>query len=628
MNILVAIISTFAPRKAEKTYTVLLNNCSVRTVTACHTNESIFKTLIEMNEVKSNGGLDKIITLVSHAATATKNAEYNDATALEYYESIIREFSQNTKVETILTENKEIPEILHELCTHIKSDDVVYIDSAGGRRTDSNIIQLLIKLLKYKGIKNPYALYSDITNTPVISDTLSFTKMTDLLDAFNEFMTTGKSNKLADCLNKDSEYSNSKIKNLLGTMQEFSDKIQIGSVEKLDDTVKRLQINLQECETFENIQDIEFVILKEFLPVIREKLLGDTTKIDYAKIIRWCLENSLIQQALTLFVEKMPIYIFENEIIKYKGDINLAKQAYTREKKKTQPSDWETYVFYEEMMTEKRKVGERHPVICELLQNLKTNSSSNKKIREVTKELRKFEKDLKMYVPKTEIGKKIKNNIKGKGLKSFDEYIKKIKKGDMDSVYFEILGIKIDKEKQETTQKKFAGIQQISSGNWLNDDFFCTIDLHQMVNIFYGYIYVKALRNQVNHASSNENLTEEQKKILEQHGFISTIDIKSIQENLGKLLKSIEQEVKKIEVNKIKMEVETPLIPTTLNIGDIVMAKCVENKKVQIENHPYLVQLVVDRVIDSTSLLGKEFSVEVRQISQQGKLCQVKYIRE
>lgn len=76
------------------------------------------------------------------------------------------------------------------------------------------------------------------------------------------------------------------------------------------------------------------------------------------------------------------------------------------------------------------------------------------------------------------------------------------------------------------------------------------------------------------------------------------------------------------------MEVETPLIPTTLNIGDIVMAKCVENKKVQIENHPYLVQLVVDRVIDSTSLLGKEFSVEVRQISQQGKLCQVKYIRE
>lgn len=628
MNILVAIISTFAPRKAEKTYTVLLNNCSVRTVTACHTNESIFKTLIEMNEVKSNGGLDKIITLASHAATATKNAEYNDATALEYYESIVREFSQNTKVETILTENKEIPEILHELCTHIKSDDVVYIDSAGGRRTDSNIIQLLIKLLKYKGIKNPYALYSDITNTPVISDTLSFTKMTDLLDAFNEFMTTGKSNKLADCLNKDSEYSNPKIKNLLGTMQEFSDKIQIGNVEKLDDTVKRLQMNLQECETFENIQDIEFVILKEFLPVIREKLLGDTTKIDYAKIIRWCLENSLIQQALTLFVEKMPIYIFENEIIKYKGDINLAKQAYTREKKKTQPSDWETYVFYEEMMTEKRKVGERHPVICELLQNLKTNSSSNKKIREVTKELRKFEKDLKMYVPKTEIGKKIKNNIKGKGLKSFDEYIKKIKKGDMDSVYFEILGIKIDKEKQETTQKKFAGIQQISSGNWLNDDFFCTIDLHQMVNIFYGYIYVKALRNQVNHASSNENLTEEQKKILEQHGFISTIDIKSIQENLGKLLKSIEQEVKKIEVNKIKMEVETPLIPTTLNIGDIVMAKCVENKKVQIENHPYLVQLVVDRVIDSTSLLGKEFSVEVRQISQQGKLCQVKYIRE
>lgn len=101
MNVLVAIISTFAPKKAEKTYTILLDNCSVQTVTAYHTNESIFRTLIEMEEVKASGGLDRIIALVSQAAATNRNEEYNDATAFEYYKSIVSEFSQNTKVEDI-----------------------------------------------------------------------------------------------------------------------------------------------------------------------------------------------------------------------------------------------------------------------------------------------------------------------------------------------------------------------------------------------------------------------------------------------------------------------------------------------------------------------------------------------
>lgn len=58
------------------------------------------------------------------------------------------------------------------------------------------------------------------------------------------------------------------------------------------------------------------------------------------------------------------------------------------------------------------------------------------------------------------------------------------------------------------------------------------------------------------------------------------------------------------------------------------MAKCVDNKKVQIENHPYLIQLAVDPVIDSVSLIGAEFAVRVKQISNRGRFCQVKCIRE
>ena len=39
---------------------------------------------------------------------------------------------------------------------------------------------------------------------------------------------------------------------------------------------------------------------------------------DYLKITQWCIDNGLIQQALTVFNEKMPRYLFNKGYIKVK----------------------------------------------------------------------------------------------------------------------------------------------------------------------------------------------------------------------------------------------------------------------------------------------------------------------
>ena len=89
MNILVSIISTFSKEKNEITYNIPLEECDIKTVSAYHTNESIFKTFVQMKGIKETGGIHKNIVLVSNAVLNNKNELYDNQTAYEYYEILI-----------------------------------------------------------------------------------------------------------------------------------------------------------------------------------------------------------------------------------------------------------------------------------------------------------------------------------------------------------------------------------------------------------------------------------------------------------------------------------------------------------------------------------------------------------
>ena len=59
MNILVSIISTFS-KKNEITYNIPLEECDIKTVSAYHTNESIFKTFVQMRGIKETSCDNKL----------------------------------------------------------------------------------------------------------------------------------------------------------------------------------------------------------------------------------------------------------------------------------------------------------------------------------------------------------------------------------------------------------------------------------------------------------------------------------------------------------------------------------------------------------------------------------------
>ena len=634
MNILITNISVLPVKKNKDKgdlikYKVNISDYDGAEIEAIHTNESILKCVSHIKSVKETGGINKIVALVSNKV---KNdfIEAYQSTALDYYCSKVQECFGDIEIVKISIETDSVYSvpvkeaiILKQICEQISKKDVVYIDSAGGARTTSSLIQLFTKILKYNGIKNPYSLYSDIQNVAQIYDTTSFQKMTDIADSMNEFMTTGKSDQLQKYFSDKSlkqAYSD-----LLKTMTEFSDKIRLGVVDSLDSSVENLRICIDKCQkvSVDSEDEIGTVIINEFLPTIEEKLLGDMQEgIDYLKIVKWCIDNGLIQQAITVFNEKIPRYILNKGYIKVSDSMrNLCV-----ENKKEY--DWE-YVSFWNYLAGCRIEHQENPLIDEFKAVLLDGKSTkNSEINKVVKYLKTMPYPIPLNY---ELNPKYKclSKLNCKKKNAFYNSI-----CNDPNVIAELIGL--DREKRTNEKKrednfnsKFVGIKNIENGI-IPEGFSFSIKKEKIVSILYGYSYIKALRNKINHASAEENLNEEQKNILAKYGYnFDDFSLKNVKANIENAILALDIfNTLKIETEKKDVEVveEPAIFSTDLKVGEIVSAVCVGAKKVRIKGYEYDIPLVLPEWENPMDYVNQTLKAEIRQISKSQKICQVKFI--
>ena len=638
MNILITNISVLPVKENKdgsmskgnlRKYKVNISDYDGAEIEAIHTNESILKCVSHIKSVKETGGINKIVALVSNKV---KNdcIEAYQSTALDYYCCKVQECFGDIEIVKISIETDSVDSvpvkeavILKQICEQISKKDVVYIDSAGGARTTSSLIQLFTKILKYNGIKNPYSLYSDIQNGAQIYDTTSFQKMTDIADSMNEFMTTGKSDQLQKYFSDKSlkqAYSD-----LLKTMTEFSDKIRLGVVDSLDSSVENLRICIDKCQkvSVDSEDEIGTVIINEFLPTIEEKLLGDMQEgIDYLKIVKWCIDNGLIQQAITVFNEKIPRYILNKGYIKVSDSMrNLCV-----ENKKEY--DWE-YVSFWNYLAGCRIERPENPLIDEFKAVLLDGKSTkNSEINKVVKDLKKMPYPIPLNY---ELNPKYKCLYK-LNCKKKNAFYNSIC-NDL-NIIAELIGL--DREKRTDEKKrednfnsKFVGIKNIENGI-IPEGFSFSIKKEKIVTILYGYSYIKALRNQINHASAEENLNEEQKNILAKYGYnFDDFSLKIVKANIENAILALDIfNTLKIETEKKDVEVveEPAIFSTDLKVGEIVSAVCVGAKKVRIKGYEYDIPLVLPEWENPMDYVNQTLKAEIRQISKSQKICQVKFI--
>ena len=626
MNILLANLSKFSVTKKLFEYEVRISDSSAKKVEAYQTNESILRALASIDSLKKNSGIEKIVMLTSNEVINRKNPEYGEKTVYEYYSDIATELFPNATSVQIKIENednspKDISELLDKICSEIQHSDSVYIDAAGGQRVIVNLIQLLTKILNYKGIKNPYTLYADIQNKPnFIGDTSEFQKMTKLADAFNEFMTTGKSRQLSSYYSQNMAFT--EFNKLLDAMTEFSDRIQLGDIDNLEESIKKLDLCIKECEKITTSFDIGTVILKQFLPVIRKKLIGDLDgKVDYLKIIEWCVENNLIQQALTLFVEKIPVYLFDTRIITYSGNALEARKNFSLQKNSLS-SNWESHVFYSEILEPK---GDSLDELKKWLES-ETNPKS-KNVIDAVKILKRMEKEWNNLSNFEHYYKYLVDKKQQSKVNDFRKFKKCIRSDE--KIMYRLIGLE-DESATDTCGKKFKAIEKIKSSDFNFGSFEFNASSNKIAEIYYAYIYVKMLRNRINHASSEEKFSVDQKNTLKEYGFdFEHFSVTAVRRNIKNALEIVKQvsvkNDKQVNCGEEKTT-EPENYSTDLKVEDRIEATCTEPKIVRIEGYDYDIQLVIPKAHNPFEYVNKDLKVEIRQISKSQKICQVKFI--
>lgn len=550
MNILIAAVSILQPKMQEIKYYVDLDGERVG-FKARHTNESILRGFYHLHKDLK---IDRIIALCSNTSLEKREPMAGNATAAEYYKNVADAIWGGVDFREVNTEilaNQERPngEIMKEVCDLISVGDNVYIDIAGGQRTTTNIIQLLTKILKYKGINNPDSYYSNIQRDVdgkivdgSIENNRDFTRLADIADGVNEFVTTGKVSQLKSIY---SDTGNSDVANLIDAMNDFSDKVRLGDLENIDNVVLSLSESINAVENIPE-DDIEYVVLKQMLPVIREKILGDGDSIDYPRIVRWCVDNGLIQQALAVFVEKIPVYMYGSGYFRYKGDEN----DFSQNGSPILSKDFETNMFFQgifgvgpqaQALGSDSKQFDYKPLLkmtnAFVTQNrLRTGFwvKSNLEAFKADRGFVSLEKMINGLMNNVSVIRRILGTNDG-GI--IEDYKKSLTSLIVPSDSSEASDTA---KKPDTLQRKIDYALQVESGNAWPSNFDISVDNRQLSEMMLAYIYAKAMRNRISHISSEENLSAGQVSVLERHGYdFGEYNIATLSENITHALSKV-----------------------------------------------------------------------------------------
>lgn len=622
MNILVANISTLPKVQLLRSYTLLFGGATQDTIEACQTNESIAKAFAAYKKLQESSGIHKAIALVSTEVRNDLVEWAGNKTALQYYSDIIHSLWSQAELLTIDIASKEPEELLKELVEYFSVDDCIYIDAAGGRRTDINIILQTAKIMQYVGVEAEMSLYADIQSTNnFIRDTSEFTEIENLSAALSEFMFTGRADLLSNISNPT---TSEEWKALFEAMQKFSDCISIGDVDNLDAILERVQEAVARCKNVDAI-DVSSVIIQRFLPIFEERIIGKDTKVDYLQVIQWCVDNKMVQQALTIIVEKLPKYLIDNRYF-YPRTIDV-KQSIEEEANKDSMchGNWEAYALYKCLLS---SLSAQSPLVEELKRAIQNKEKPGKQSPEVCKALitlREFNNPRFRYTGNYSASgvQEIQQVLKTQNITSYEGLCNRVL-NDF-TLQTALLGQKKQAKKETITNKleAIARIQQ--SGAPQQFKYHENLNWQFFEKVLYAYVYVKAVRNQINHASSEENLTEADKQVLLSQGLdCNTHSLSTICENIRFLIENVKDSIKKDEITS------APIIEKTEyngNAGDEISALCHRAGYVTIEGLNYEVQMFVDRAVDKQSLIGKVVKVKAEQFRKGTKiLSAVRYI--
>ena len=294
-----------------------------------NTNEAPVKCLIKCIDGNKKN-VDKIIAVTTTEALP----------AYEKFTETVKEFAEKEGIavpEPKMIKEKGFAETVKQVAGEFSKGDCAYIDTTGGFRNASYFLMCVVRILEYTGVSLKKAVYSN-NEKMRIEDVKNIYDMYDLINAVDSFTKFGNSHGLEQYFAYTEE---SAVKEVISAMNDFSDMLSLCRTSGLSGVLEKLNSSLEKLSNTDT-DSAGTILFKSLIPSIREKFYMKRSGIEYPDIVRWCLDNRLIQQAVTIYVERMPEYFYK------KGYFTVRKDTEDKIRKETANSafDFSYNLFY------------------------------------------------------------------------------------------------------------------------------------------------------------------------------------------------------------------------------------------------------------------------------------------
>ena len=205
-----------------------------------------------------------------------------------------------------------------------ENSDTVYLDTTGGFRSVVYSLVYLFRYFEYMNIRIDKAIYSSLKGTQGrIEDIKNTFRMFDLINGAHEFTTSGNPQTLINFFRSS---TNPKIALLLDCMTDFYNAMCLCRLNNISSIVKKLNKTLNDL-MHDTPKDFDETLFINLIPAINEKFYS-SGKFTYLSLIKWCLSNNLLQQAITIYVEKIPRAYFKELKFLSVSDDKLEKKSF------------------------------------------------------------------------------------------------------------------------------------------------------------------------------------------------------------------------------------------------------------------------------------------------------------
>lgn len=279
--------------------------------------------------------------------------------------------------------NKEIDagtiaEVIGELRMDGNYKVNVYIDTQGGGRAITNIINAIVTMTDYTTqseqieYKNRYVINYYITNTAnEIYDATSQYYINDLVAGMKAFIDYGKAEQLIKYIDKISEQTGNECVNerqLAACIKGVADAIQICNSAQMDAALQKLAAEIAQGKTYET--PYFNILVKEIENDYGVLLRDDRNVIDS---IEWCARKGFTQQALTYIEDKIPKFFCRNIIRMTNNDADFVDNV----KILDYETNYERVMYYKAAESYLKPIREKLKV--ELLCNIIESHEKDKK---------------------------------------------------------------------------------------------------------------------------------------------------------------------------------------------------------------------------------------------------------